>query len=300
MNIHNTDITMRHLQILREVMRAGSERLAAQILRVTQPAVSQKIKQLEMLIGFPLFRRENNRLIPTEKAWTLLKSVDSAFAEFERLGKSISSLKSTDTCSIGIAAPAIFSLDYLPRAIRKMRNGNRSLLIQLKSGGYQEVADHVLHGHSDLGICRLPLDERFFEWTPLGTARNVCLFPPDHPFARKDRITSADLVGEPLIDIDPQYAAHQMSLSALRYLGAEPEIVVEYDANGHDAGFVAAGIGVSITNEIIARQYGALGLLFRPFEPGAIYHYVVCWQRDRILNDMLLRAKDELVSTFHK
>ena len=48
-------------------MRVGSERLAANALRITQPAVSQNLKQLEATVGFELFRRESNRLIPTDK-----------------------------------------------------------------------------------------------------------------------------------------------------------------------------------------------------------------------------------------
>lgn len=296
MDITGSGVKIRQLQILREVMRAGSERLAAQILQITQPAISQNIKKLEETVGFALFRRENNRLIPTVKAWEFLRTIDAAFAGLDRIGPSIDFLRSNDTRLIGIAAPSAFSFATLPRVVKRIRERSRSYTVQVKTGTYQQIADQVLNGRSDLGISRLPIDERVLEWMPIGSATNVCLFPANHRFAALQVVTAEDLAGEVIIDIDPQFASHQMSVNALRYMGTAPEIAVEYDANGHDIGYVLAGIGVSITNEIIAREYADFGVEFRRFEPGAVYHYVVVWQKDRKLSDSLKFAVEELIT----
>ncbi|NTG05136.1 LysR family transcriptional regulator [Agrobacterium rhizogenes] len=297
MNIDSSGVKIRQLQILREVMRAGSERLAAQILRISQPAVSQNIKQLEATIGFLLFRRENNKLIPTDRAWEFLRTVDAAFAGFDRIGQSIEFLRNNDTRIIAIAAPSAFSLETLPRVVKNIREKNHSYAIRVKSGSYQQIADHVLNGRADIGISRLPLDERIFDWLPMGKATNVCVFPPDHRFALKQVITPEDLIGEAIIDIDPQFSSHQMNVNALRFMGVEPEIAVQYDANGHDVGYVMAGVGVSITNEVIAREYAAFSVAYRLFEPGAVYHYVVFWQKDRQLSDGLRYAIEQILAS---
>ncbi|ANK94231.1 MULTISPECIES: LysR family transcriptional regulator [Rhizobium] len=296
MEITESGVKIRHLQILREVMRAGSERLAAQMLRITQPAVSQNIKQLEETVGFALFRRENNRLIPTVKAWEFLRTIDAAFAGLDRIGPSIDFLRNNDTRMIGIAAPSAFSFATLPKVVKGIRERSRSYAVQVKTGTYQQIADHVLSGRSDLGISRLPLDERILDWMPVGSATNVCLFPANHRFAAQQLVTAEDLASEAIIDIDPQIASHQMSVNALRYMGTAPDIAVEYDANGHDIGYVMAGIGVSITNEIIASEYAEFDVAFREFQPGATYHYVVVWQKDRKLSDSLRFALEEIVA----
>ncbi|ARO26854.1 LysR family transcriptional regulator protein (plasmid) [Rhizobium sp. TAL182] len=296
MEITDSGVKIRHLQILREVMRAGSERLAAQMLRITQPAVSQNIKQLEETVGFALFRRENNRLIPTVKAWEFLRTIDAAFAGLDRIGPSIDFLRNNDTRMIGIAAPSAFSFATLPKVVKRIRERSRSYAVQVKSGTYEQIADHVLNGRSDLGISRLPLDERILDWVPVGSATNVCLFPANHRFAAQQLVTAEDLASEAIIDIDPQIASHQMSVNALRYMGTAPDIAVEYDANGHDIGYVMAGIGVSITNEIIASEYAEFDVAFREFQPGATYHYVVVWQKDRKLSDSLRFALEEIVA----
>ena len=86
------------------------------------------------------------------------------------------------------------------------------------------------------------------------TPTNVCLFHPGHQLAEKDLVTPEDLQREPIIDMEPQYNTHQMDINALRYMGAEPDIAVEVDANGHEAGFIAAGVGISMTNSMLPRS----------------------------------------------
>ncbi|MBX5141420.1 LysR family transcriptional regulator [Rhizobium lentis] len=292
-----TGVTIRQLQIFREVLRAGSERHAAKILKITQPAVSQQIRQLELEVDLALFARENNRLVPTDRAWDLLRSVDGALQSVDRIEKSIAAIRNEEAGSLSLAAPGVFCLNTIPRAIQVVRQSN-PLSFQIKSGSHQQIAEHVLNGRADLGVSRLPLDERAFEWAPAATARNVCLFQAGHRLAVKDVITPEDIIDEALVDIEPQFAAHQMNINALRYRGVEPDLAVEYDANGHDVGFVAAGVGISIINSLIAREYRQFGLEFRPFEPGAVYHYVVFWQRGRQLTTGMRQTVDELLGAF--
>lgn len=294
----NADVKLRQLQMLREVLRAGSERYAARILKVSQPAVSQQIKQLEASLGFPLFLREKNKLIPTHQAWELLRDIEVAFASLDRVGKSIAALKGEETSTVGLASPNIFCFNLLPRIVRILRKRHATCSVHVRSGSYQQISEHVLNGRADLGISRLPLDERIFEWKPVATARNICLFHPGHRFEQKELVIADDLIGEPLIDIEPQFSAHQMNISALRYVGVEPDIAVEFDANGHAAGFVAAGVGISISNEVIAREYQHFGLVSRPFEPSAVYHYVVFWRQGRKLSEQLRFVVEQIASVF--
>jgi len=142
------------------------------------------------------------------------------------------------------------------------------------------------------------LDPHLFEWAPLGSARNVCIFHPDHRFSKQSRIEAHDLAGETIVDIDPQFAAHQMNFNALRFAGVEPNILVEFDCNGNEAGYVSADLGISITNEIIAREYAAFHLGIKPVEPSALYHYVAIWQKGRTFSNTLNVSLQAIVSAF--
>lgn len=294
--IAGTGVTLRQLQILREVVRTGSERAAAKALDITQPAVSQQIKQLETLLGMQLFMRDKGRLVPTAQTMTLFRDADATFVQMERIARTVSSLKGIDSDTVGIAAPHVFSLRLLPDAIRMLRSRQPVAAVHIKSGTYPEVTDHVLEGRADLGLGRLPLDENVFDWRPMATATNVCIFHPEHRFAGKDLIRPEDLVGEPLADIEPQMQSHLMSENAIRYMGAEPHLAIQVDVIGQEVSFVAAGLGISSSNTFAARQVACFNVEIRPFEPSALYHYVVFWQKGRYLGPMLQEAVNVLVA----
>lgn len=298
MDISGSGIKLRHLQILREILRTGSERKAALQLHVTQPAISQNVKQLEEAVGFALFVRANNRLMPTDQAWDLLRSIETAFTGLDRLEKMIEGIRTSEVRSLVIAVPTVFTLRSIPRAVKSIRDSDPKQTVFIRTGSYADVLDDVHQGRADVAISRLPLDERLFDWRPIGHAINVCLFEKNHKFSRLDVVKPEDLVGEPLIDIDPQFSSHQMNVNALRFLGSEPVVAVEYDVHGHEVGFVIEGVGVAITNEFIAREYRQFPIEYRPFEPGATYHYVVTWQKGRQLSDSLRYAVEKICSAF--
>jgi DNA-binding transcriptional LysR family regulator len=290
-------LKLRQLQVFREVLRTGSTRRAAAAVGISQPAVSQYVKQLEAVLGFALFKRSANRILPLQEAWELLRNVELALTSLDRLEASIFAMKNDDKQRVSIAAPAVFGFVTLPKVVAIIRSKTTSTVRSI-SGSYEQIGEHILSGRADLGISRLPLDPRLFEWAPLGSARNVCIFHPKHRFSKHIRVEAQDLAGETIVDIDPQFASHQMNFNALRFAGVEPDIVVEYDSNGHEAGFVSAGLGVSITNEIVAREYKAFELGIKPVEPSALYHYVAVWQKGRTFSNALNVTLEAVVSLF--
>ena len=66
-------MTLRHLEIFRSVCQAESITLAAEHLNMTQPAVSQAIRELESFYRTKLFERMNRRIYITESGRTLLQ-----------------------------------------------------------------------------------------------------------------------------------------------------------------------------------------------------------------------------------
>ncbi|MER9437258.1 LysR family transcriptional regulator [Mesorhizobium sp. M0618] len=297
MELLQSDLKLRQLKVFREVLRAGSTRRAAVALGISQPAVSQHVKQLETTLGITLFKRSANRIVPLQEAWELLRNVELALTSLDRLEASIFAIKNEEKQRIGIAAPSVFGFVTLPKVVAIIHSKTASNVRSI-SGSYEQIGEHILAGRADLGISRLPLDPRLFEWAPLGSARNVCIFHPDHRFSKQTCIEAHDLAGETIVDIDPQFAAHQMNFNALRFAGVEPDILVEFDCNGHEAGYVSAGLGISITNEIIAREYAAFHLGIRPVEPSALYHYVAIWQKGRTFSSALNVSLEAIIAAF--
>nr|WP_233278980.1 LysR family transcriptional regulator [Agrobacterium radiobacter] len=72
-------IQSRQLEAFRAVMLTGGMTSAANLVRITQPAISRLIRDLEEEIGISLFERTGNRLRPTREAGILFKEVSRHF-----------------------------------------------------------------------------------------------------------------------------------------------------------------------------------------------------------------------------
>jgi len=287
-------LKLRQLQIFREVMRHGSTRRAAVVIGMSQPSVSQQVRLLENMVGFDLFERTSNSIKPTKEAWELLRSVDATLSSIDRLDSSIEQIRSQDRAVVSIAAPSVLGFASLPKVVGALR-AKLSASFRMLSGDEEQVKAAVLSGNAEIGIARLPLEPNLFDWSPLFTAVNVCIFNRSHRFAALERVVAEDLIGETIIDIDPRIATHQMNINALRFHGNEPDVAVEYDGLSHEVGFVSSGLGIAITNSFIAREYVNFQVEARAFEPSAVYHYVICWQTERELSHASQMAIDALL-----
>ena len=78
-------LTFRQLEALKSVIEAGSVVKAAEIMRLSQPAVSRLLSDLETAVGYGLFERRKGRLTPRGEAWELYAEVDRSLIGLERI-----------------------------------------------------------------------------------------------------------------------------------------------------------------------------------------------------------------------
>ncbi|ESX84453.1 hypothetical protein X755_31860 [Mesorhizobium sp. LNJC405B00] len=151
MELLQSDLKLRQLKVFREVLRAGSTRRAAAALGISQPAVSQHVKQLETTLGITLFKRSANRIVPLQEAWELLRNVELALTSLDRLDASIFAMKNEEKQRIAIAAPSVFGFVTLPKVVAIIRSKTASNVRSI-SGSYEQIGEHILAGRADLGI----------------------------------------------------------------------------------------------------------------------------------------------------
>ena len=84
-------MNFRQLEAFHAVMISGSASRAAELLQVTQPAVSRAVAELEAAVGFGLFDRVRGRLVPTPEGQTFFAAVSRSFVGLDRLRTEMSS-----------------------------------------------------------------------------------------------------------------------------------------------------------------------------------------------------------------
>lgn len=192
-------MNLRHLEVLRAVMRARSTVGAAHDLGMSQPAVSNAIKAAETNLGFPLFRRQNKRLIPTEEAYILMGEAEPLFLIKESISQIATRLKAGRKGSVRIVATSELSDSLLPATLARFLNKYQSVEITLETLPVETLLEYVAIGACDVGFAMRPPHRHNLEFIDIADLDMVCAFHETSPLAGRDHVTPADLRDLPLI-----------------------------------------------------------------------------------------------------
>src|SRR5690606_35875530 len=79
------DLNFRHVEVIYAVMLTGTVTGAAARLNVSQPAISNSLKEAEERLGFALFMRQHGRIFPTERATALFSEIERSFTGLDAI-----------------------------------------------------------------------------------------------------------------------------------------------------------------------------------------------------------------------
>ena len=221
-------LRLRDLRVFFAVVQSGSLAKAATQLRVSQPAVSQVIADLEHALGVKLFDRSSRGVEPTIYARALLGRGRVAFDELRQGIRDIEFLSDPTAGELTIGYPESIQATILPEIIARFSEKHPRVVMRtdvvpspaLKFGGLRErthdlvfarMPTPLLPGYSveDLNV------EVLFD-DPLVVVAGV-----QNPWTRRRKVDLADLVDEPWILSPPGTLAHDRVAEAFKARGLE-------------------------------------------------------------------------------
>ncbi|MCH8619526.1 LysR family transcriptional regulator [Undibacterium sp. TS12] len=239
----------------------GSFNKAADALFVTQTAVTQRLRNLEIFLGVTLLERTTRSIALTRtgqdflpQARRLLQELSAALTEIRETGKALRG-------DVSIACIPTAGVRYLPQVIREysaLFPDNRIKILDHASVG---VAEAVLRREAEFGIKLAGPNHPELSSTPLLEDRFVLVCRDDHALARRKSISWAQLQSHPLI-FAGQASGNRALLDG--YLGAEGlhgnnggfalQIHYEVQRNSTALGLVEAGIAAAIVPNLAMQK----------------------------------------------
>ncbi|MFP7494376.1 LysR family transcriptional regulator [Terribacillus saccharophilus] len=223
---------------------------AAQILSITQPALSRSIARLESQIGTPLFDRQGRTIKLNKYGELLLKRVDLILKEFDEGKEEIQSLLDPDKGEISLGFLHTLGTSIVPNIIGAFKEEYPKVQFHLKQNHSNWLLENLQTG--DLDLCLLasfPVKPRM-QWTPLWQEELFLFLPKTHPLANRKSITLEEIADEPFILMEEGYALRVTIDSIFDQVGIQPKIVFEGEEVTTIAGFVGAGLGISILPDV--------------------------------------------------
>ncbi len=190
-------LELRHLRTLSALRSAGSLVRAAQLLNLTQSALSHQIKLLEDRYEGPLFERKSVPISFTATGARLLQLADLLLPEIELAERDVARLTQGDTGQLRVVLECHTCFDWLMPVMDEFRRRWPDVEIDLVSGFHSEPAELLRTGAADLVIGSNYGDE--FATFPLFRFEILVVMAQKHRLAAQRRLQAADFKGETLI-----------------------------------------------------------------------------------------------------
>ncbi len=293
------NLTYRQIEAFRAVMISGTTSGAADILCVSQPAVSRLLSDFEATVDVPMFERQKKRLVPTPEAHMFYAEVERAFISLEKLKRAADELRELHLGSLRIASMPAASLEFVPFAVKRFSEDNPGVSLSFQIRSTQQVADLVASQQFDVGIVSaVPHMDMSITVEPLADSRLVCVLPAGHPLGEKDVIRPEDLEGEFFISMGTDQSLRHKIDSVFDSAGVNRKLLVDTQLSYGACGFIQAGMGVSLVDPLSALHYQKLGIQVRPFEPRIGYRYNLIYPAHRTQSGLakafVKRLKEDL------
>lgn len=258
---------VRQIEAFRAVITLGSMTKAADLLGISQPAVSRLMLDFQEAVGFKLFRRQRGGAEPTEDARRLFEQVEKLFVGLEELHHEVHAIRSVTRGTVTIAAMGPYENGVLPEIIAGFRRRYPDILIRLNGQPQDRVAEWVESRRADIGIVSLPVPNASVEARELLTRDAMCVFPAGHPLAARDLIRAADLADLPFVSFPRGTPFRFQTDTLFERAGIERQMLTEATTHEAVCNLIAAGLGVGIVSPFSPHLRRNPALAFRRFEP---------------------------------
>jgi len=191
--MHIKDIDLNLLRLFDAVYRTGNVSRAAELLDLTQPAVSQGLTRLRTALGDPLFMRGAGGVQPTPKAQRLAGAVRAALATLEQaLGETAGFDPAASQRTFRLHMSDIGESRFLPELMVALREQAPGVRVETEPLARQEITAALDAGRLDFAFGFLPM-VRDTQRLHLLDDSYVVLLRRDHPFTRR-RLAAKALV----------------------------------------------------------------------------------------------------------
>lgn len=244
---------LKHVMSFLAVADATSFRAAARLAGVTQPALSQHVRQLEQALGVRLFDRDRRGVILTAAgealrlgATTGLKQLTDAVDAARRMG-------GVREKTLIVGQLDYISHAFLPGAINAVKRKLPDVLVELVNMTPKAAVEAAKDGRVDIAFGIGPIDAPELVQREVIRGRWVVWMPESHPLASRDEVPVSMLSAEPLIlfrrDINPE--VYDGLLVTFRKAGLNARVVHHTAQPQHGQPLVLQGVGLFIVGSYV-------------------------------------------------
>jgi len=257
-------LRFRHLQLVTEVDRTGSLSRAAEVLSLTQPALSKALKEIEDMLGFSIFHRGSRGLVQTEQGAVVVRGAHLLLRELHHVHEEADAAGSNTRAAavLRLGSSAFIAIGLLPPIISRLTRMDPPVAVKVTEDNVPRLFETLIAGKLDALICLYNSDVmasqagRDMRFEKLGEEPYVVIAPAGHRLSKARAVTWRMLAEERwVLTRKPSFARVLVEDSFRQHGVATPMPVCETDGPVTAAKLVAHGVGMSSVPASTAREH---------------------------------------------
>ena len=307
-------LSLRQLTVFLEATRQMSFARAAESLHLTQPAISMQIRQLEDVVGLPLFERIGKKLSLTQAGELLRHHAARAFGELQDAQQALDALKGlrSGRATVGIVSTAKY---FAPKLFARFTRRHPQVDIRFLAGNREMLINALRDNEIDFAVMGRPPDRLEVQAEAIAENPHVLVAHKGHPLAKARRFDFQELRDDTFLMREPGSGTRLVMETMFQQHLFTPKRTVLLGSNETVKQAVMAGLGISLLSlhslelELRSREISLLDVIGTPVlrnwhivhlnakklpPAAAAFHAFLCTETRRHLDKTFERYRQQL------
>ncbi len=273
-------MNFRQVEVFHAVYVSGSITAAAQMLHISQPAVSKILRHAEDRLGFALFRRLKGRLVPTEEAQQLFNEVADVYHRLGSLKQTAKNLRMSGTGRLRLAVLPSLGLSVAPAAIAQFRKKNPRATFDVQTLDHVDIARCLYERECDLAVGFVVPSHPRLKSAQIGAGELVLLHDKRSFSGGGARVDVRKLSGRDCISLTGSGPLGILLAGELDRLGVSTKEVASARTFYVAAALVRHSVGFAVVDEFTARATLTADLAYSRLSPPIAFGVHAIWLED--------------------
>jgi len=242
------------LNLFRHIVEAGSITHGAERAHLALAAASTRVRNMEEALGASLLVRGRQGVTPTQAGRTLLQHARTILRQAESLREDLGAYAGGAAGQIRVLSNTNALTEFLPEALSSFLATHPNVSVDLQERLSDEIVGLIAEGTADIGIVAGTVDVSALETYPFRHDRFVLVVARDHPLARRNKISFAQVLDYDFVGLDRASALQRFLAEKAAPSGQALRLRVQLRSFDAVCRLVECNVGIGIVPETTAHR----------------------------------------------
>lgn len=238
--------SLNSLIVFYEVVKHGSFSRAAEVLAMTQPGVSNHVKQLEAQTGWRLLKREKNGFKLTKEGKMVLRHAARMESAARELDNEIALLKRNVKPVLRLGTTHVYSDLMMPSLLQSFEKANPHITIKVDTGSSGDMMNSLLSMENDIVVVANQRTSAKLASIPLVREELAIITSRAHKFAGRESLSLRELEACPIVIREEGSSTRAVFLAAFESMGIRPPVTIDMKSTEFIKQWVSRGHDMSV------------------------------------------------------